>query len=245
MAERKQPAGQVRQQRPLALRLLGVLVTLALLGLLLVWGIDLGRRLLGASHGELSVEQQLAAAQAELTRLTLERDQLLAAADGKSGADQHVESRIKSQQLENSQLMADLALLDTLIPAEKPNTPLAIRGAQADLLTPTQLHYAIVLARGANKAKPQFSGRLQLELMVEKDGKNSLLELPRQADDAAFQLIVQQTLRRGGEIELPPGATAKVLQVRVLEQGKVVAQTSVNVTAKATDATPRSPPARI
>lgn len=228
MAERRQPDQQA-QPRPLALRLLGVAVTLALLALLIVWGVDLGKRLLGASHGELSVEQQLAAAQAELTKLTLERDQLLAAADGKSSASKQTESQIKLQQLENSKLAADLALLDTLVPADKPNTPLSIRGAQAALLTPAQLHYVIVLSRGANKSKPQFSGRLQLELMVEKDGKNTLMELPQQPDDAAFQVVVQQTLRRDGDVELPPGSTAKALQVRVLEQDKVVAQQSITV----------------
>lgn len=228
MAERKQPAPQL-QARPLVVRVLGVLMTLALVGLLVVWGADLGKRLLGASHGELSVEQQLAAAQADLTKLTLERDQLLAASDGKSTANKQTESQIKAQQVENSKLTADLALVESLMPAEKPNSPLAIRAAEAELLTPTQLHYVVLLARGANKAKPQFSGRLQLELMVEQDGKNTLLDVPQQPDDAAFQVAVERYLRLDGVRELPPGATVKALQIRLLEQGKVVAQQSITV----------------
>jgi hypothetical protein len=228
VAERKQPVPQL-PARPLALRLLGVFVTLALVGLLLVWGYDLGKRLLGASHGELTVEQQLAVAQADLTRLTLERDQLLAASDGKSTANKQTESQIKAQQVENSKLTADLALLESLLPAQKPNTPLAIRAAQAEMLTPTQLHYVVLLARGANKSKPQFSGRLQLELMVEQDGKNTLLEVPQQPDDAAFRVTVERYLRLDGVRDLPPGATAKALQIRLLEQGKVVAQQSITV----------------
>lgn len=229
MAERKQPERRSPPARPLALRLLGLLVTLALVGLLAVWGIDLGKRLLGASHGEASVEQQLAAAQAELTRLTLERDQLAAASDGKSSANKQTESQIKAQQVENSKLAADLALVESVLPAEKPNAPLAIRAAEAEMLTPTQLHYVALLTRGVNQAKPQFSGRLQLELMVAQDGKNSLLEVPQQPDDAAFQVTLERYLRLEGVRELPPGATAKALQIRLLEQGKVVAQQSITV----------------
>jgi len=232
VAERKQPDRRAPATRPLAVRALGVLMTLALVGVLLAWGVDLGRRLLGASHGEASVEQQLAAAQADLTKLTLERDQLLAASDGKSSANQQTESQIKAQQLENSKLTADLALLESLLPAEKPNAPLSIRAAQAEMLTPTQLRYVVVLARGANSAKPQFSGRLQLELMVEQGGKNTLLEVPQQADDAAFQVALERYLRIDGVRELPPGATLKALQIRLLEQDKVVAQQSITVKDK-------------
>jgi len=229
VAERKQPDRRAPPVRPLAVRALGVLMTLALVGVLLVWGVDLGRRLLGASHGELSAEQQLAAAQADLTKLTLERDQLLAAADGKSSANKQTESQIKAQQVENSKLTADLALVESLLPAEKPNAPLTIRAAQAEMPAPTQLRYVVLLARGANQAKPQFSGRMQLELMVEQDGKNTLLELPQQAGDAAFQVVLERYLRIDGVRELPPGATVKALQVRLLEQDKIVAQQSITV----------------
>lgn len=229
MAERKQPDRRAPPVRPLAVRALGVLMTLALVGVLVVWGIDLGRRLLGASHGELSAEQQLAAAQADLTRLTLERDQLLAASDGKSSANKQTESQIKAQQVENSKLAADLALVESLLPAEKPNAPLTIRAAEAEMLAPGQLHYVVLLARGANQTRPQFSGRLQLALMVEQGGKNTLLELPQQPDDAAFQLTLDRYLRIDGVRELPPGATAKALHIRLLEQDKVVAQQSITV----------------
>jgi len=62
-------------------RILGIAVVLVLGGVLVVWGVDLGKRILGASHGQSlpDVQQQLYEAQAEIARLTAERDALQAA----------------------------------------------------------------------------------------------------------------------------------------------------------------------
>jgi len=66
---------------PLVARIVGMAVVLVLGGVLVVWGVDLGKRILGASHGQSlpDVQQQLDEAQAEIARLTAERDALQAA----------------------------------------------------------------------------------------------------------------------------------------------------------------------
>ncbi|MTW02014.1 hypothetical protein [Pseudoduganella ginsengisoli] len=66
---------------PLAARVLGIAVVLVMAGVLVVWGVDLGKRIMGASHGSgvPDVQRQLDDAQAEIARLTAERDALQAA----------------------------------------------------------------------------------------------------------------------------------------------------------------------
>jgi hypothetical protein len=80
----KQSKGTVvleEKRAPLAARIAGIAVVLVLGGVLVVWGVDLGRRIVGASHGQglPDLQQQLDAAQAEIARLTAERDALQAA----------------------------------------------------------------------------------------------------------------------------------------------------------------------
>jgi hypothetical protein len=69
------------RRAPLVARVLGVAVVLVMGGVLLVWGVDLGQRIMGASQGQSlpDVQQQLDEAQAEIGRLTAERDALQAA----------------------------------------------------------------------------------------------------------------------------------------------------------------------
>ncbi len=73
MLEEKRP--------PLVARMLGIAVVLVMGGVLVVWGVDLGRRIVGASHGQAlpDLKQQLEDAEAEIARLTAERDALQAA----------------------------------------------------------------------------------------------------------------------------------------------------------------------
>ncbi len=68
------------QKAPLLKRMAGIAVVLVLGAVLLVWGVDLGKRIFGASQGAPTAQQQLELVQAELARVTAERDALLEAA---------------------------------------------------------------------------------------------------------------------------------------------------------------------
>jgi hypothetical protein len=70
----------VEQKAPLLKRLAAIAVVLVLGGVLVVWGVDLGGRIFGASRGAPTAQQQLELVQAELVRVTAERDALLEAA---------------------------------------------------------------------------------------------------------------------------------------------------------------------
>lgn len=100
------------------LRLGAVALALVLAGLLVVWGIDLGRRIgsLGAAADGPDPKQQLALLQLELTKLQLERDQLAATAVNMVAQEQQT-SQIKALQVENSKLKESLADFTSLLAA--------------------------------------------------------------------------------------------------------------------------------
>lgn len=81
MKEAKGTVVLEERRAPLVARVLGIAVVLVMGGVLVVWGVDLGKRIVGASHGQAlpDVQQQLDDAQAEIARLTAERDALQAA----------------------------------------------------------------------------------------------------------------------------------------------------------------------
>ncbi|MRV73212.1 hypothetical protein GJ700_15990 [Duganella sp. FT92W] len=80
MKETKGTVVLEERRAPLVARVLGIAVVLVMGGVLVVWGVDLGKRIVGASHGQAlpDVQQQLEDAQAEIARLTAERDALQA-----------------------------------------------------------------------------------------------------------------------------------------------------------------------
>jgi hypothetical protein len=68
----------VEQKAPLFKRIAAIAIALVLGGVLVVWGVDLGQRIFGASQGAPTAQQQLELVQAELLQVSAERDALLA-----------------------------------------------------------------------------------------------------------------------------------------------------------------------
>ncbi|MET3132314.1 hypothetical protein AAKU55_002586 [Oxalobacteraceae bacterium GrIS 1.11] len=209
------------QSRPLLLgRALGIVAILALAGALLVWGIDLGRRIVGLSAGAPGARQQIALLQSELTRVALERDRVADAAA-------QTAMQIKALQFENSKLSEDLALVESRL--APPKAGLAILAMGADLLSRNQLHYVLLLNYGAKKGAPQFAGQLTVTLEGEKDGVSVLLEFPAQADAALYGVAVRDYQRLDGMLTVPDGVQVKTLRARLFENGVLLAQQSTTV----------------
>ena len=212
---------------------------LVLAGLLVLWGGELLQRFngMGKADAAPSTEQQLALVQEELTRVTMERDQLAATAAAPPAtpaggvAQGQTATQIKALEVENSKLTNDLLLVESLLPAEKAGAGLVIRALQADLPAPGQLHYVLLLGHGASKAEPLFAGQLQLTVMVNRNGINEVLEFPaeKSADAHLYDVTVRSYQRLDGLMPLPEGATAKAVQVRLLSKGRVVARQSTSV----------------
>jgi hypothetical protein len=196
-----------------------------LAGVLLIWGIDLGRRLIGVSNGTAgpALAKQLAASELELARMTAERDELAAklkAALAQPAAQPAPFAAVAEGEV--GKLVADLALVEEALPQPKTGSGLQILGLQARMATSKQLHYTVLLAYGGKKAHAAFEGKLKLSVMVLQEGKKAVLEFP-QDDAERYALKVARYQRVDGTLDLPDGATARGVQISLLEKGKVVA----------------------
>lgn len=206
--------GQPKQLLSIAVRSGLITLTLVLAGCLLVWGVDLGGRLLHLARAPSAtpdLQTQLAALQSELTRVQLERDQL--ATDAKTTQQQSIQ--IKSLSDENGKLLKDVAALTRQLPGTGPFIP----RAEAELAAPNRVHVSLLVA-----AKPDAAGVLELLAIGEQGGKPVTLPFP-QGD-------VQGARHVETVLALPDGVTLKSLAARVTDAQHGPARVERTVTVK-------------
>ena len=212
---------------PLLARVFGLAAVLVAGGALAVWGVDLGKRVVGVSKGESgpTVARQLAATELELARVSAERDALaekLKAAPAAAPAP-------AASDAELAKLNADLTLLEEALPPAKAGSGLVIRGMQARMAAPKLLHYTVLLQYGAKKKGPSaFTGKLKLAVTVTQEGKKTVLEYPKEGAER-YDLKVDRYQRIDGTLELPEGIKVVAVKVSLSEKGKVVADETTTV----------------
>lgn len=224
---------------PLLIRIIGIAVMLGLAALLVIWGIDLGKRLIGAGSTDAPAEGAAASAPKafafELGKVNVEmkaeRERLIGAQRTAESALQTSASQIKALQLENSKLAGDLALAESLLPLARSGSGLNVLGLQAEMVAPGQLHYVMLLSYGEKDGRSAFNGRVQLALTLVQDGKPQVVLFPddQHADAPEYALAVKRYQRFDGVLEVPEGASAKSLQIRLLEKGQPVTRLSTSV----------------
>jgi|SRR6185369_2922860 hypothetical protein len=211
-------------------RVIGLAAVLVAGGVLVVWGVDLGKRVVGVSQGESSpsLKKQLAATELELARMTAERDALaekLKAAVPAPAAP----AASPASDAELAKLNADLALLEDILEPAPAGAGLLIAGMQARMASPKLLHYTVLLQYGAKKKGPTaFTGKLKLAVTVTQDGKKTVLEYPKEGAER-YELKVDRYQRVDGTLELPEGAKATAVKVSLSEKGKIVATEATTV----------------
>jgi len=216
---------------PMLVRVMGLAAVLVAGGVLVVWGVDLGKRVVGVSQGESSpsVKKQLAATELELARVTAERDALAEKLKAAPAAAAAVPGPAAASDAELAKLNADLALLEDILEPAPPGAGLLIAGMQARMAAPKLLHYTVLLQYGAKKKGPSaFTGKLRLAVTVTQDGKKSVLEYPKEGAER-YELKVDRYQRVDGTLELPEGVKATAVKVSLSEKNKVVASEATAV----------------
>ncbi|MCG2585436.1 hypothetical protein [Massilia sp. TS11] len=201
----------------LAARAVIVLAALGLLVYLVMWGIDLGKRISAATSAApkpaaASSEQQLAAARAELTRLQAEYEQAQQAASAKLKAAEAAGARLKPLEAELARLNEDLDALAVHLPLEKGKP--AIHRLRA-VMDGKQLRYRFFVTQGNKKAVPS----VELALTT----PSGVLKFP------GCDLKSAAVARCEGKLDLPDGASVSALEARLLEKGQLRAAQSANV----------------
>lgn len=186
---------------------------------------------LGTRNAEL--EREIAALRAETATLRSEYERVSAianAADAKltveRTAGQQLAEGARNTEAENARLRADLAYLESLLPASGRDQPVAIRRLRVETDgAPNQFRYQALLTRGTT-SKGEFSGTLALTVRANLAGKALTIELPANDADQAAAIKVSFThyQRIDGRFQLPAGAVLRSVQMRLLEGKEVRAQ---------------------
>lgn len=186
---------------------------------------------LGTRNAEL--EREIAALRAETATLRSEYERVSAianAADAKltveRTAGQQLAEGARNTEAENARLRADLAYLESLLPASGRDQPVAIRRLRVETDgAPNQFRYQALLTRGTT-SKGEFSGTLALTVRANLAGKALTIELPTNGADPAAAIKVSFThyQRIDGRFQLPAGAVLRSVQMRLLEGKEVRAQ---------------------
>lgn len=200
-----------------------------------IWAYDHGRALAGMPPRPSAQQAQIMAQQ--LDELRRERERLAAAANAaenqltmERAAQKQLSTQLKSLETENIRLKEDLAFFERLLPVDPKAAGVAIRGITAELLSPTQLQYRLLVMQGG-KVTGSFEGNLRLTVSVIQNGRAQVLNFPegKSSDINNFKLGFRHYQRLEGSLTLPAGAVARSLQATVLEKGQVRAQQSLNL----------------
>ena len=181
------------------------------------------------------VEQRLGVESAERRRESAERQRLSAlanAADSRLKMEQTAAERLAAQvrtlEVENAGLKADLAYLESLLPAGGSEGVIAVRRfeVQADA-QPGRMRYRALLMQGG-RSEGDFEGSVQLLVLLESEGRRTTVTVPDPADsDGRVKVSLRRHQRIEGSFEVPAGARVRSVQLRVMEGSAVRAQQTV------------------
>ncbi|WP_151449043.1 DUF6776 family protein [Lacisediminimonas profundi] len=209
-----------------------LLVLGALIGL---WASDHGRAVAGlparpsASEYDDAV-QQMSALRAERDRLATSANAAESQLTIERSSQKGLTAQIKLLETENVALKEDLAFFERLLPVDSRSTGISIRGITAEMGSPTQLQYRLLVMQGGKRAT-NFEGTLRLSISIIQNGRATSLNFPdgKSSEINNFKLGFRHYQRLEGTLLLPPGATPRSLQATVLEKGQVRAQHTLNL----------------
>ena len=194
-------------------------------------------KLIVHSGGAVPAKEQITELKQQLEKLSSERQILTESsnsADSKLNIELSTQKQLASQVQtlteENNKLKEDLAFFNNLIPASSAPQGVRIGGFKADSSDHAHLKYRVLVMQGG-KGVRDFVGELQLVATVNQAGKNVTLTFPdsKEGDAGKLKLSFKYYQRMEGTLSLPDGSSIKTLQARILDNGKVRAEQSINL----------------
>ena len=230
------PKMTVKSHYPWPLKALFLVLVLGFGGAIALWIYDLGRDFTG--HSPVVSKQQLADLNEKVGALTAERDRFSSTVNAaesrlniEKAAQEQLGQQIKVLETENAKLKEDLAFFEGLLPNATGSQGITIQRLTAELLTPTQLRYRMLIMQGGKGAN--FVGNVQLLVTATVAGKSTVLIFPgasaTAAEKTASQLDFKYYQRVEAELTLPEGAVVKAIQAKVMEKGQMRAQQTSNL----------------
>ena len=225
------PRVAVRTELPWQLRAAIAAIALALTFAVGLIAYERGRGIAGPDLQHL--ESELGQVQAQLTRVSADRDQQATAAVNwenqlrvERSAQEQFRLQLKQLESENAKLKADLAFFESLLPTPANAKGVVIRSfrVQPDA-EPNSLRYRL-LVQQSGRPDHDFVGAVSLTVHLQQDGQPSTLQLPDPRLPAAGPgpLAFRHYQRVEGSFIVPTGATVKSVSVRIQAGGETRAQ---------------------
>ena len=184
---------------------------------------------MGALPGEMTREFASLARQAEA--LKSENEQLraaLSASEHQAQIEQTTHGSLQGQMKaladENAELKEELAFFHTLMNAGG-GTGTGNHGVSVDRfrvkrdVLPGEYRYQLLVAQARTRSRP-FSGKIELVVDLERDGRSDVLVLPKSAQEQdGYDLRFKFYQRVDGVFRVPLDAKVNRVQVRVIEDG--------------------------
>ena len=197
--------------------ILALLVLVFVLLLVLVWYLRAGG--LGESRQLTSLRVQLSAQQQELNMLRSTAGTGKNLASMEKAAQTQLLDRLRELEAENAELKEDMLIFERLVPVVGQGSPARIESFRAAKEAPTRYRYRLLLAYQPAQRGAEFRGAYQLHARYSLGGTAQQKIYP---DIKGVSVEMRHFLRREGVIELPPGAELVSLELRLLQDGKLL-----------------------
>jgi hypothetical protein len=180
-----------------------------------LWAFELGSNLAGLDRGD---TQELVQLRDEVRKLRSAHNDALSVANtsgslltAEKSAQERLVAQVKQLQAENQALRDDLGFFERLNPLSGAEG-IVIRGLQADMVSPTQLRWQILLIQPVKNA-PEFSGRLELAFAGTLNGKPWTMALP----EGTQQVQLKHYRRIEGFVSVPAQAVVKSVSAKLTD----------------------------
>ena len=221
----------IRTHIPWYWRLGATVIMLALALALGGWIYDAGRSFAGFDQRQSN--QELDDLRVRVSQLDDETKRMREAASASESklqiertARQELGEQFKTLETDNSRLREDLAVFENLASGETKTQGFGIHRLQIDPeLAKGSYRYQMLLAAQGLTRDKEFQGQLQLAVTVLRDGKTAILSIPTPGQpDAQKYLVSFKRFRRiEGVFQVPADTVVKQVEVRLLQNGIVVA----------------------
>lgn len=180
-----------------------------------LWAFEFGKGIAGL---DTDAQDELKKLRAEVIELRTDRDKSRTVANtsgslliAEKAAQEKMAVQIKQLESDNRLMRDDLGFFEKLLPAGGADGT-TIRGLQAELLSPTQLKWQVLVIQSVKNA-PDFNGKLDLTINGTLAGRPWMVSLPGGAQALEFR----QYRRIEGVLDLPSQAVVKTVTAKVVE----------------------------
>ncbi|WP_418316831.1 DUF6776 family protein [Piscinibacter sakaiensis] len=211
----------VRSHMPWPLRWVVAALVLGFSAALALWAFEVGKDIAGLDR---DAKLELMQLRSEVEQLKKDREQAVSVANtaeslltAEKAALDRLAQQLRQIEAENLSLKADLGFFERLLPTGA-EQGLSIRGLQVQMQDNAQLRFQLLVMQAGPKGQSEFHGHYAFTLHGVQNGKPWVYPVP--GGPQAFQL--KQYARIEGNIDLPPNAVVKTVQVKLTDQAGAV-----------------------